>query len=136
MIMRDGIVYDCLCANCKTPLYTGKCRNDCIEKHNKEMGVKTKTNADHIRAMSDEELADFISACGCPDHARDCKNSCKDCTMEWLKQHKIPFEAIDIETAPPEVVDEVIAVNGGDDWVVPTMEYGEMWRRPLWKALQ
>ena len=55
---------------------------------------------------------------------------CPHChaTMEWLRQHKIPFEAIDIETAPPEVVDEVIAVNGGDDWVVPTMEYGDMWR--------
>ena len=45
-----------------------------------------QTNADRIRAMSDEELADFISACGCHDHAIDCKASCKDCTLEWLKQ--------------------------------------------------
>ena len=44
------------------------------------------TNADRIRALSDEELADFITNCGCYDHARDCKASCKDCTMEWLKQ--------------------------------------------------
>ena len=44
------------------------------------------TNADRIRAMSDEELADFISASGCPDHARDCRGSCKDCTLGWLKQ--------------------------------------------------
>ena len=47
---------------------------------------KPKTNADRIRAMSDEELAEFISNCGCPDHARSCKASCKGCTMEWLKQ--------------------------------------------------
>lgn len=45
-----------------------------------------KTNADRIRAMSDEELADFITNCGCYDHARDCRASCKDCTMDWLKQ--------------------------------------------------
>ena len=44
------------------------------------------TNADRIRAMSDEELAEFISNCGCPDHARSCKNSCEKCTLEWLKQ--------------------------------------------------
>lgn len=44
------------------------------------------TNADRIRAMSDEELADFITNCGCYDHSRDCRASCKDCTMKWLKQ--------------------------------------------------
>lgn len=55
---------------------------------------------------------------------------CPHCraTMEWLKQKGIPFEAIDIETAPTNVVDEIIRVNGGDDWVVPTMEYHGKWR--------
>ena len=48
--------------------------------------TKPQTRADRIRAMSDEELAEFIYYCGCPDHARDCTGSCKDCTMEWLKQ--------------------------------------------------
>lgn len=47
---------------------------------------KQLTNADRIRAMSDDELADFITNCGCYDHSRDCRASCKDCTMEWLKQ--------------------------------------------------
>ena len=51
---------------------------------------ETITNADRIRAMSDEELADFISACGCPDHARSCTKSCTECTLKWLKQ---PVEA-------------------------------------------
>ena len=49
-------------------------------------GEKTKTNADRIRAMTDDELAEFISARGCADHTRDCRESCKDCTLEWLQQ--------------------------------------------------
>lgn len=55
---------------------------------------------------------------------------CPHChaAMDWLRRKGIPFEAVDIETAPKEVVDEVIRVNGGDDWVVPTMEYGGKWR--------
>jgi hypothetical protein len=44
------------------------------------------TNGDRIRAMSDEELADFVTNCGCCDRSRNCRPSCKDCTMEWLKQ--------------------------------------------------
>lgn len=47
------------------------------------------TNADRIRAMSDEKLAEII-ACpkglfdrmGCFDDNRDCKH----CTLEWLQQ--------------------------------------------------
>jgi hypothetical protein len=49
-----------------------------------EIVEKPKTNADRIRAMSDEELAEFISSCGCPDHARDCRKTCTDCVMKWL----------------------------------------------------
>ena len=60
--MREGIIYDCPNANCKTPIYTGKCNKACIEKYNKEMGKKPMTNADRIRAMSDRELADFLSS--------------------------------------------------------------------------
>ena len=48
--------------------------------------TKPQTNADRIRAMSDEELAEFVSNCGCPDHARNCIASCTDCTLKWLKQ--------------------------------------------------
>lgn len=44
------------------------------------------TNADRLRSMTDEELAEFISYCGCPNHAMDCRASCKDCTMKWLQQ--------------------------------------------------
>ena len=54
--------------------------------------VATKTNADHIRAMSDEELAAFIpawsytDACKCGEHYVDCNNECEKCVAEWLRQ--------------------------------------------------
>ena len=59
--MRDGIIYDCPNANCRTPIYTGKCSKACIEKYSKEIGIKPQTNADRIRAMSDDELAHFMA---------------------------------------------------------------------------
>lgn len=43
------------------------------------------TNADRIRAMSDEELADVVV---CP-HTGNwdlCRDDCKKCRLEWLKQ--------------------------------------------------
>jgi lauroyl/myristoyl acyltransferase len=44
-----------------------------------------QTNADRIRAMSDEELADVVV---CP-HTGNwdlCRDDCKKCRLEWLKQ--------------------------------------------------
>ena len=47
------------------------------------------TNADRIRAMSDEELANIIE---CPygnpyfDEHLPCKGSCHDCLLIWLHQ--------------------------------------------------
>ena len=48
-----------------------------------------QTNADRIRAMSDEELAKFLDdnnshGCVCP--TKDCRATCKQCIEEWLKQ--------------------------------------------------
>ena len=55
------------------------------------------TNADRIRAMTDEELAKFIpdwsytNACKCDQEIYvDCNNECDKCVLEWLKQ---PAEA-------------------------------------------
>ena len=50
-----------------------------------------QTNADKIRAMSDEELANNISDYffGCPPfilRPSDCTKNCSDCWLEWLKQ--------------------------------------------------
>lgn len=55
---------------------------------------------------------------------------CPHChkTMDFLKAHKIPFEALDIETQPKAVVKQVVDANGGEDWVVPTLEYDGKWR--------
>ena len=53
---------------------------------------KPKTNADHIRSMTDEELAKFIpnwsytDACKCGEHYVDCNNECEKCVAEWLRQ--------------------------------------------------
>ena len=50
------------------------------------------TNADRIRAMSDEELATHMwNKFGCPDGRNhttyDCLgNSCKDCWLDWLRR--------------------------------------------------
>ena len=51
--------------------------------------AKPITNADRIRAMTDEELVKFIEdtgTAGCPNPARSCRASCRDCIMDWLQQ--------------------------------------------------
>lgn len=48
-------------------------------------GYIAMTNADKIRAMSDEELAGVVV---CP-HTGNwdlCRNDCQKCRLEWLKQ--------------------------------------------------
>ena len=56
-----------------------------------------RTNADSIRGMSDEELANIIE---CPygnpyfDEHLPCKGSCHDCLLIWLQQ---PVEEEDHE---------------------------------------
>lgn len=48
------------------------------------------TNADRIRAMSDDELAEAISSipmCVGTDDDKDCENDgCKGCFLKWLQQ--------------------------------------------------
>lgn len=55
---------------------------------------------------------------------------CPHCqkAIQWLTAHNIPFTVIDIETADPDLVSKVVQVNGGEDWVVPTLEYKGLWR--------
>ncbi len=55
---------------------------------------------------------------------------CPHCqnTVAWLKEKNIPFNYLEIEEQPQEVVQKVIEVNGGDDWVVPTLEFNGRWR--------
>lgn len=57
-----------------------------------DTNVGDKTNADHIRSMTDEELAKFIpnwsytDSCKCGEHYVDCNNECEKCVAEWLQQ--------------------------------------------------
>ena len=50
---------------------------------------RRKTNADRIRSMADEELADYFSELSCWPNARRevCRGmaNCMDCWLDWLK---------------------------------------------------
>lgn len=45
----------------------------------------TTTNADRIRNMSDEELADFLDDVGIPPCDCCCHNECESCWKDWLQ---------------------------------------------------
>ena len=54
---------------------------------------KPKTNADRIRAMSDDELAEIISSNAytgaCNDFGiphENCGGNCRECVSKWLQQ--------------------------------------------------
>ena len=50
-------------------------------------------------------------------------------TVEYLETNNIAFEYYEIETQPEEIIEKIIEVNGGDDWVVPTLEFNGKWRQ-------
>ena len=47
---------------------------------------KPKTNADRIRSMTDEELANKMKHSCPPDVACTYENECVECWINWLKQ--------------------------------------------------
>lgn len=53
---------------------------------------KKKTNADRIRAMSDEALAGWLSIyCrGKTPPYEPCRNSCEACWLDWLREEAEP----------------------------------------------
>ncbi len=55
---------------------------------------------------------------------------CPHCTktIGYLKKHQIEFEYIEIEAQPETIIQKIVQVNGGDDWVVPTLEFKGKWR--------
>jgi len=55
---------------------------------------------------------------------------CSHCTktIEHLKNNKIEFEYFEIEKQSEDIIQKIIQVNGGDDWVVPTLEFNGKWR--------
>lgn len=81
------------CKNCPVkPCYTLHYRGSyCAEQRAKHGLGGPRTNADKIRAMTDEELASemFIGMeCGACPCADKCGNGshCKDTILEWLQQ--------------------------------------------------
>lgn len=78
----------------------GKCRKDPPEDGYVDWCVmgpcshETPSNADRIRAMSDEELAelilDWVQTGACNDFGvpvtGNCNGKCIECIVEWLKQ--------------------------------------------------
>ena len=75
------------------------CHNTSCSNHGKNISflgdgwkcnyIPVPTNADRIRAMSDEELANIVE---CPygnpyfDEHLPCRGSCHDCLLIWLQQ--------------------------------------------------
>ncbi|MBU0464920.1 MAG: glutaredoxin family protein [Proteobacteria bacterium] len=55
---------------------------------------------------------------------------CSHCTktIEYLKNNNIEFEYFEIEKQSENTIQKIIEVNGGDDWVVPTLEFNGKWR--------
>lgn len=55
---------------------------------------------------------------------------CPHCTktVEYLKTNNIEFEYFEIEKQSETIIQKIIEVNGGDDWVVPTLEFNGKWR--------
>lgn len=51
---------------------------------NSENSEKTRTNADRIRAMTDEELAKILNS-GCPSGRAKCNGLCGTCLLDWLR---------------------------------------------------
>lgn len=76
------------CKNCK--------RNPCsLAGKDHEMSFECKrfvgrTNADRIRSMTDEELADWFSIYCCRNKTYDAHcdtfGNCEECWLDWLKE--------------------------------------------------
>ena len=80
------------CKICEHPYcqYAGEQRGFVINCTNYMPRQKPQTNADRIRAMSDEELAEFRAGGHCPPSRRfpNCATiePCSKCWLEYLRQ--------------------------------------------------
>lgn len=65
--------------------YIQKAARFCVDN------MKPMTNADHIRSMTDDELAELLSKPWCENHRfpEECEQfdtDCEACVLDWLKQ--------------------------------------------------
>ena len=92
------------CKNCQRVTPSELCSHCCVSDTNRERNTPTmwigekQTNADRIRAMSDEELAELILRCASCDKEKvmcvpleyknsgNCNGRCVDGRLNWLKQ--------------------------------------------------
>ena len=58
---------------------------------------------------------------------KECPHSRK--TIVFLEENGIEFVNFDMNEQPDHVVQKIIEVNGGEDWVVPTLEFDGRWRK-------
>ena len=95
------------CKNCPVkPCHTLHYRGSYCAEQRAKLGLgDPQTNADRIRAMSDEELCEFLCQYSffemCDEGCNDCtyKGKCDERLLEWLKQ---PADTHD----NPELLDE------------------------------
>lgn len=80
------------CERCKHELKDGKKGSPCFDCGIEAKGYEPKTNADAIRNMTDEELADMMfESCVEKMGLEECRYSdggiheCKKCALEWLQ---------------------------------------------------
>jgi len=85
MSLKCKFEHDGDCCNSGATQYMCKCKQPCD-------AIIPLTNAERIRSMTDEELAEFIpnwsytDACELGDRYVDCNSECEKCVAEWLKQ--------------------------------------------------
>ena len=74
------------CRKCRHNYKPPTCEPKCNRLCDGESDFKPKTNADKIRSMSDEELAEFINF-GSPDCSRHCADFKPGCSFSCNHNH-------------------------------------------------
>ena len=93
--LSDGTIDWCvMCKHEGRAIFDGCCECEYSEDSDDpptKYEPKPQTNADRLRTMSDEELADFITddMCGliCGDPLA-CEGQCKQKMLDWLKEEE------------------------------------------------
>ena len=71
---------------CESDAFFNEAKFDPDESAKYCTGFEPQTNADRIRAMSDEELANMVVCPHVKTNWDRCKDDCFACRLEWLKQ--------------------------------------------------
>ncbi|UDQ97217.1 glutaredoxin family protein [Lentisphaerota bacterium WC36G] len=54
---------------------------------------------------------------------------CPHCVkaMAYLNKNNIKFDFVNMDTIDVDTEKKVIEANGGDDWIIPTLEFNGKW---------